>query len=344
MARRATTCGGECVVDFTVADAQGGEGPGQVTIDVLGYPQAPTSITTAAYTGTSVTLAVALGPATQAHPAVNAVKLYEGGAPATADCQIAGPNTYRCVVGGLVNGEKHTYTARAVNSVGESLDTTPVTSWAYQAPVITSLSASTVYDAVRTNAGQGVVAVTVDGADDIDHFIVENNGATIARTGASSQGNTTIPVGNQIITVTPVSKFQPPTSGDNRGASATVAVVVEGSAYYSGGASAPENGTTVTIASPPLQANYSTLPLARGVDGVDGGNTHVHDDGHRGRRRERRRRRDIRRRRRSTASPPTRPITSPCAERMALARRSPLLVTSSRGCRPHRRRGRSRSR
>ena len=44
--------GGECIVDFTVADAQGGEGPGQVTIDVLGYPQAPASITTASYTGT----------------------------------------------------------------------------------------------------------------------------------------------------------------------------------------------------------------------------------------------------------------------------------------------------
>lgn len=253
--------GGECVVDFTVADAQGGKGPGQVTIDVLGYPQAPASITTAAYTATSATLAVSLGQATQAHPAVTSVKLYEGGAPATADCQPAGPTTYRCLVSGLVNGEKHTYTARAVNSVGESLDTTPVTSWAYQAPVVTSLSASTVYDAVRTNAAQGVVAVTVDGADDIDHFVVDNSGATIARTGTSSQGNTTMPVGNQIITVTPVSRFQPPMSGDNRGTSATVAVVVEGSAYYSGGASAPENGTTVTISSPPLQANYSTLPL-----------------------------------------------------------------------------------
>ena len=253
--------GGECVVDFTVADAQGGEGPGQVTIDVLGYPQAPASITTAAYTGNSTTLTVSLGQATQAHPALTSVKLYEAGTPVAADCQAASPTTYRCVVSGLVNGEKHTYTARAVNSVGESLDTTPVTSWAYQAPVITALSASTVYDPVRTNTGQGVVTVSVGGANDIDHFTIDNNGSTIARTGASSQGNTTMPVGNQIITVTPVSRFQPPIAGDNLGASTTVAVVVEGSAYYSGAASAPENGTTVTITSPPLQANYSTLPL-----------------------------------------------------------------------------------
>ena len=253
--------GGECVVDFTVADAQGGKGPGQVTIDILGYPQAPSSITTSAYTGTSVTLSVPLGTGLQAHPAVTAVKLYEGGTPATADCQLAGPGTYHCVVSGLVNGVKHTYTARAVNAVGESLDTTPVTSWAYQAPAIASLTAATVYDAVRTTASQGVVVVTVEGAADVDHFVVDNNGATIPRTGASSQASTTIPVGNQIISVTPVSKFQPPTSGDNRGTSATVPVVVEGTAYYSGAASAPESGTTVTISSPPLQANYSTLPL-----------------------------------------------------------------------------------
>lgn len=253
--------GGECVVDFAVTDAQGGAGPGRVTIDILGYPQTPASITTAAYTGTSVTLAVALGQATQAHPAVTAVKLYEGGSLVAAECQLAGPGTYRCTVSGLVNGEKHAYTARAVNSVGESLDTTPVTSWAYRPPGITALSASTVYDAVRTNAGQGVVAVTVDGADDIDYFVVENNGATIDYTGASSQGNTTLPVGNQIVKVTPVSKFLPPTSGSSTGTSATVAVVVEGSAYYSGGASAPESGTSVTIASPPLQANYSVLPV-----------------------------------------------------------------------------------
>ncbi len=65
--------GGECIVDFTVTDAQGGEGQGQVTIDVLGYPQTPASITTSGYTGTSTTLTVALGQATQAHPAVTSV-------------------------------------------------------------------------------------------------------------------------------------------------------------------------------------------------------------------------------------------------------------------------------
>lgn len=253
--------GGECVADFTVADAQGGLGQGQVTIDILGFPQTPASITTAAYTANSVTLAVALGPATQAHPAVTAVTLYEAGAQVPSDCVPAGPGYYHCVVTGLVNGDKHTYTARAVNSVGESLDTTALVTWSYLAPAITSLGAVAVYDDVRTSQGQGVVTVSVDGADDIDYYVVDNNGATLDRTGGTSVGNTTLPVGSQVLTVTPVSKFQPPTSGDNRGTAAMFAVVVPGSPFYAGAASAPENGTSVTISSPPLEANYSTLAV-----------------------------------------------------------------------------------
>lgn len=252
--------GGECIADFVVADAQGGTGQGQVTIDVLGYPQTPASVTTVGYTATSVTLSVALGQASQAHPPVTGVRLYEAGTPVPSECQASGQATYRCVVSGLVNGEKHSFTARALNAVGESLDTTPVASWAYRSPEVTSLVAYTVYDPARTGASQGVVVVTVDGADDIDYFVVDNNGATIDRTGASSQGSTTLPVGNQLISVTPVSRFAPPISGDSRGTNATVAVVVEGRAFYSGAASAPESGTSVTIVSPPLQTNYSTLP------------------------------------------------------------------------------------
>src|SRR5690606_15170715 len=51
--------GGECAVPFTVMDAQGRTGPGQLSLDVLGYPQTPSSVTTVAYTGNSVTLQVA---------------------------------------------------------------------------------------------------------------------------------------------------------------------------------------------------------------------------------------------------------------------------------------------
>ena len=53
--------GGSCVVPFTVTDAQGRSGPGQLTIDVLGYPQTPSSVTTSNYSGSGVTLFVDLG-------------------------------------------------------------------------------------------------------------------------------------------------------------------------------------------------------------------------------------------------------------------------------------------
>jgi len=251
--------GGECVVDFTVSDAQGGTGPGRVTIDILGYPQTPASITTASYTGSSVTLAVALGQAAQAHPSVTAVTLYEGGSAVPAGCQTSGPGSYRCTVSGLTNGEQHTYTARAVNSVGESLDTTPVTTWAYQAPTITTLTAMPLYDESRTTASQGVVTLSVNGGDDIDYFMVDNTGTTIDRTGANSQGNVVLPVGEQRVTVTPVSTFQPPTSSEKRGAGKTVEVKVAGSPVYAGATTATANKTAVSISSPALNLNSSVL-------------------------------------------------------------------------------------
>ena len=250
--------GGECVVDFTVADAQEGKGPGQVSIDVLGYPQTPASVTTSSYTGSSVTLSVAMGQSTQAHPAVTDFAVYEAGSRVSAECQPSGPATYMCVVGGLTNGETHTYTARAVNSVGESLDTTPVITWAYQAPTITTLTAEPVYDPVRTTVSQGVLKLTLEGGDDIAYYLVENNNTNIARAGEVSEGNTTLSVGNQILKVTPVSRFKPPTSSENTGASKTASVTVPGAPFYTGSASAPQDGTTATIASPALNTNYGS--------------------------------------------------------------------------------------
>jgi len=252
--------GGECVVDFTVADAQEGKGPGQVSIDVLGYPQAPASVTTSSYTGSSVTLSVAMGQSTQAHPAVTDVAVYEAGSRVSADCQPSGA-TYQCVVGGLTNGETHTYTARAVNSVGESDGTTPVTTWAYQAPTITSLAFKPVYDKVNTKVDRGVLTLTIEGGDDIASYLVENDNTTITitRTGQFSDGNITLPVGSQTLTVIPVSKFGPPTSPDNTDSSKTLPVIVPGAPFYTGAASAPQDGTTATIASPALNTNSSSL-------------------------------------------------------------------------------------
>jgi len=96
--------GGECVVPFTVVDAQGRSGDGRLTIDVQGFPQRPASISTTGYTESSVTLAVPLGEAAQAHPSVTGVTIWEGGRQVSARCAPGGAGAYSCVVSGLENG------------------------------------------------------------------------------------------------------------------------------------------------------------------------------------------------------------------------------------------------
>ncbi|MDN4471491.1 Ig-like domain-containing protein [Demequina zhanjiangensis] len=251
--------GGECVVDFVVADAQGATGRGTLTVDVLGYPQTPSSVVTQSYTPTSATLLVTLGQAAQAHPAVTSVRLYEGGAAVSAPCTAAGAGAYTCVVSGLVNGERHTYTARAVNSIGESLDTSPVTTWAYEAPTVESLTADPVYRASRTTEDRGVVSLTIGADDDVEGYLVVATEQVIARTGALTTAEILLPVGAQQLAIVPLSRYAPPTTGTNEGSASTTGVTVAGKPRFTAGAvTATASGTTLTVSSPAVDANYST--------------------------------------------------------------------------------------
>ncbi|WNM26918.1 Ig-like domain-containing protein [Demequina capsici] len=251
--------GGECAVTFTVADAQNRTGTGTLTIDVLGYPQTPSSIVTQSYTASSVTMLVNLGPAAQAHPAIDTVALYEGGTKVAAACAPAGPTTYACTVSGLVNGAPHTYTARAVNSVGESLDTSAVTTWAYDAPTVDAVTAVPVYDATRTTQQNGAVALSITADDDVAGFQIVGQAATVTRTGTVTTTQLVLPVGNRTIQVVPLSRFAPPLTGSSQGATASADVVVAGSPYFTTStADAQAAGTTITVGSPTsVQANYS---------------------------------------------------------------------------------------
>src|SRR5690606_13779907 len=195
--------GGECVVVLTVQDAQGRTGQGQLTLDVLGYPQTPASITTQSYTASSVRVLVTLGNAAQAHPAVTGVMILENGAPIPAECTRGGVG-FGCVITGLVNGEKHSYTARAVNSVGESLDTTAVTTWAYQPPLASGLTATPVFDAATTSDVKGAVEVSVDSAADTAGFRVLNTGQYVARSGATTVFDIQLDVGPRTVQLVPV--------------------------------------------------------------------------------------------------------------------------------------------
>ncbi len=179
--------GGECVVPYTVADAQGRTGQGQLRLDVQGYPQRPASVTTTAYTASSVTVRVNLGDARNAHPEVTGVALYEGGSAVSASTCTPSGVDYQCVVTGLVNGEDHNYTARAVNAIGESLDTTAHTTHSYQKPaIIGTPTATPVYRAGVTAQNNGVVSLSITAADDAQAYrvLVDGNpSTTVSRTG-----------------------------------------------------------------------------------------------------------------------------------------------------------------
>ncbi|MBN9239720.1 MAG: hypothetical protein BGO97_08475 [Micrococcales bacterium 70-64] len=230
--------GGECVVPFTVSDAQGRTGTGQLTIDVLGYPQTPDSVVTQSYTGSSVTMYVALGSATQAHPAVSGATLVENGSP-VGTCVAAPPTGYTCTVTGLENGAAHTYTAQAVNSVGTSGDTTPVTTNAYQPPQVYSITANPKYVAGTTKQTQGVMTVTVTGSPDAVAYRIDGS----SQPAFSAPTDVTLPTGPQTLAIIPISRYAPPLTGSNEGTSQTATFTVPGTPRFSTAAVASKTGS-----------------------------------------------------------------------------------------------------
>lgn len=257
----AKPAGGECVVPYTVQDAQGRTGPGQVTLDVLGYPQPPSTVMTTAYTGSSVTLTVPLGGASQAHPSISTVSIWENGEKVAANCNPGGPGSWNCVVEGLVNGAKHTYTARAQNTVGDSTDTTPVQTWAYQAPTITSLTADPVYDTNRTSLSTGAVDLKIAAGDDAVSFRVVENNQSVPRTGAVTTVPLSMSPGSHAIQVIPISQFQPPIgNAGSEGELKTVTVVAAGSPSYVKDGDATSEADTITISGVEMSTNSSALP------------------------------------------------------------------------------------
>ncbi|WP_395638860.1 Ig-like domain-containing protein [Pseudolysinimonas sp.] len=254
--------GGECQVTYTVADAQGRTGQGVLTIDVLGYPPRPSSVTTTAYSSTSVTLRVDLGDARTAHPVVETVAIYEGGSATDAACTPAGPD-YQCVISGLVNGDQNTYTARAVNSVGESLDTTGHTTSSYAKPQVTDLEAESVYRAGNvTTATTGIVSLSITAAQDAQAYRVLVNGAphsTITRTGTTTTADIGFAPGNRLIEVIPISRFSPPIPGSNEGDAMSITGLAVGLpiANASGTAASNSDGTALILTGADADPNSS---------------------------------------------------------------------------------------
>ncbi|GAA1956509.1 Ig-like domain-containing protein [Agromyces allii] len=225
--------GGECVVPFTVADAQGRPGTGRVTVDLLGLPQPPASISTADYSESSVTLEVSLGEAMRAHPAISGIEILEGGRSVAAECGPSAPGTWWCRVSNLVPGERHVFAARAVNSVGTSTTTSPVTTWSYRAPVIADVSIDPVYRSGTTSPSTGVAEVRITADADARSFRVQETGQVIERRGATTTADLVLRPGPQTITLVPASIFEPPTGrGGNEGGVVAKPVTVAGAPSF----------------------------------------------------------------------------------------------------------------
>jgi hypothetical protein len=255
-----TAFGGQCTVPFSVVDAQGRTGSGTLTLDVQGYPQRPASIRTARYTGSSVTLDVTLGEAARAHPAITGVVIVRDGRADAAGCSPSIAGVYSCTVTGLENGEKHQFTARAVNRVGESVDTSAVTSWAYQAPEVRQATAEPVYEAGRTTQSTAVVELELRGSDDTRAFRLVERNQTIDRNGAVTTQRLDVSPGAQNFTVIPISRFEPPIAGSSDGAQTVVSVVAAGAPSIGDISAAASTNTSIVVSGGSVNRNESSRP------------------------------------------------------------------------------------
>jgi len=127
--------GATCTAVFTVKDAQGrisaGDRVGTLYLDLQGFPAAPAEVRQVAFGDTTLQLAVTGSATGVSYPAISGYAIYEGSSRVTT-CNADG--TCQPITG-LVNGVKHTYTAKSVNSVGESRTAVSVVAWSYAPPL-----------------------------------------------------------------------------------------------------------------------------------------------------------------------------------------------------------------
>ena len=251
--------GGTCRVGFTVRDAQGRAGEGTVEFDAQGLPGTP-SIQQTGYTANSASFTVTLG-AQQAHPAVSGVTLSGGG---SGSCSAVGSATYQCTADGLSNGQKHQFTAQAVNAVGSSQASTAVTAWAYEAPKAPTVTVTPIPNPQSTDQGSGAVRVAVKGSSDTGQFSLQREGADLGKLDGptATKDFSGLSVGTATFTAIPITRFDVPNIGGGSG---------NGTA---GSGSGPVIGaprlTAVSLTSTPgNNASATTVPSAKEIPHAD---------------------------------------------------------------------------
>jgi hypothetical protein len=206
--------GATCTIGFTLQDAQarrtGGEREGRLTLDLLGYPQAPASVVQTGYADGSLTLRVDPGQAQLAYPAVSGFVVTWNGSE-VARCGADGT----CPPIMAPNGERRVYEVASLNAVGSSRSSVRTAAWAYDPPAApTSVTARPVPAA----PGGGVVALSIEGIDVAETGSVEISSPSgdVVRVAVDGTARLEVPsyrVGTNTsspISVTPYSRFEIP--------------------------------------------------------------------------------------------------------------------------------------
>jgi hypothetical protein len=255
--------GAACTANFVVKDAQDrqslGDRVGSVTVDLQGYPQAPSSLSLKSFGDKTVTLAVNPGAASNAYPAISGFVILRAGAE-VARCGASGQD---CTpITGLTNGQRVNFEARSVSAVGESrLNNPTITAWAYRAPTIESVTATPAYVAGQTSPTRGVVSVTINTADpEVRAFTVTGASGEVPRTGNRTQLTVVVPTSTPTITVTPLSEFEAPDGGSSSGTTVTIGIRVAGSPILDTLTQASVGTSSITAAPLAVDANGSVKP------------------------------------------------------------------------------------
>ncbi|MEV7694156.1 Ig-like domain-containing protein [Microbacterium sp. NPDC089189] len=254
--------GTRCTVGFTVEDAQGrqsgGDRNGQVTLDLQGYPKTPNAVTQTAFGDRSITLRVDPGTASNAYPALQGFRVFQGAQQVTT----CAPNGACEPFSVAANGDQRQYEARAFNSVGDSRTGVQVRAWAYRSPTVGRVVAEPVYQPGRTTNDTGVVHIRIENADpEVRSYEVTGASGPVPATRTNvTEVDVTLPVGSANITVTPTSNNAAPDGSGSVGSSGNAAVTVAGLPRTGNVAVEREAQTSLTLSEAPLDRNGSSRP------------------------------------------------------------------------------------